>query len=191
MMTREPRTIAEFVAEAMELPGSDTPRSSSFPNAADLEGAHPFEVGRDRVGPFPRSRELDVAGRITFVGLVADERLPEYYAAADVFCMPCTTRYGGLDTEGFGVVYLEAQASGIPCIAGRCGGSAEAVEDGVSGFVVDDPTPQKVARALVDLRRDRALAARLGGAGRSRVEREFAPEVAAARLEDAVGSLSD
>ncbi len=135
-------------------------------------------------------RELDVAGRITFVGLVADERLPEYYAAADVFCMPCTTRYGGLDTEGFGVVYLEAQASGIPCIAGRCGGSAEAVEDGVSGFVVDDPTPQKVARALVDLRRDRALAARLGGAGLSRVEREFAPEVAAARLEEAVGSLS-
>ena len=121
-----------------------------------------------------------------FVGLVPDERLPEYYAAADVFCMPCTNRYGGLDTEGFGVVYLEAQATGIPCIAGRCGGSAEAVADGVTGVVIDDPTPRKVAIALHELRRDRARAMKLGGAGRARIEREFAPAVAAGRLEEAV-----
>ncbi|MEX0873462.1 MAG: glycosyltransferase family 4 protein [Actinomycetota bacterium] len=131
-------------------------------------------------------RESDAADRVVFAGRISDEALPSYYAAADVFCMPCTSRYGGLDTEGFGVVYLEAQATGLPCVAGRCGGSAEAVEDGVTGVVLDEPTPQTVGSALVDLRKDPARCALLGGAGRSRMEREFAPAVAAARLEEAM-----
>ena len=103
--------------------------------------------------------------------------------------MPCTNRYGGLDTEGFGVVYIEAAATGLPCIAGRCGGSVEAVEDGVTGVVLDDPTPRTVAVALADLRKDRALGAKFGGAGRSRTERRFAPKVAAGRLEEAIEQL--
>ena len=135
------------------------------------------------------ARELEVSDRVAFAGLVPDELLPAYYAAADVFCMPCTDRYGGLDTEGFGVVYLEAQASGLPCIAGRCGGSAEAVEDGVTGYVIDDPTPVRVATVLHDLRRDPGLCAQLGGAGRLRMETEFAPEIAAAKLEAALSSV--
>lgn len=133
--------------------------------------------------------ELEIDDRVIFAGLVPDERLPEYYAAADVFCMPCTNRYGGLDTEGFGVVYLEAQATGVPCIAGRCGGSAEAVADGISGIVIDDPTPRNIGLAIVELGKSTALRAKLGGAGRSRVERSFAPTVAARRMEDAVLSL--
>ena len=115
-----------------------------------------------------------------------NERLPEYYAAADVFCMPCTNRYGGLDTEGFGVVYHRGAASGLPCIAGRCGGSAEAVEHGVSVIVLDDPTPRKRRGRAARARKDRALGAKLGGAGRARVETRFAPDVAAGRLEEAL-----
>jgi phosphatidylinositol alpha-1,6-mannosyltransferase len=130
------------------------------------------------------TRELDVSDRVVFAGQVPDDKLPEYYAAADTFCMPCTDRYGGLDTEGFGVVYLEAQATGLPVVAGRCGGSAEAVEHGVTGVVLDEPTPRSVAVALVHLHRDPALAVRLGGAGRARMEREFAPGVLAQRLDE-------
>lgn len=142
--------------------------------------------GPERASLERLARELEVSDRVRFAGLVPEDRLPEYYAAADVFCMPCTNRYGGLDTEGFGVVYLEAQATGIPSVAGRCGGSAEAVEDRVSGIVLDDPTPRSVALALVELRKDRALAAKLGGSGRARVERLFAPQVASGRLEEAL-----
>src|SRR5205823_12525034 len=98
---------------------------------------------------------------------------------------------GGLDTEGFGVVYLEAQASGLPCIAGRCGGSVEAVEDGETGVVIDDPSPASVGELLNEFRRDPALCAKLGGAGRARMERGFAPAVAAATLERAVAAVSD
>jgi phosphatidyl-myo-inositol dimannoside synthase len=126
---------------------------------------------------------------VIFTGQVPDERVPEYYAAADVFCMPCTDRFGGLDTEGFGVVYLEAQASGIPCVAGNCGGSAEAVDDGVTGVVLNEPTPRNVAVTLLELRKDPGKCARLGGAGRARVEREFTPEVSAVRLEEAVAEI--
>lgn len=130
--------------------------------------------------------ELDANESVMFAGEVSDEELPNYYAAADVFCMPCTTRFGGLDTEGFGIVYIEAAATGLPCIAGRCGGSAEAVDHGVTGSVLDDPTPLKVATEIRRLQKDLHLCLKLGAAGRERVEREFAPKVAAQRLEEAV-----
>lgn len=145
--------------------------------------------GPERAGLVRLAKELGIADRVMLPGLLPDQRLPEYYAAADVFCMPCSDRLGGLDTEGFGVVYLEAQASGIPCVAGRCGGSSEAVEHGVSGVVINDPTPRKVAVSLLELRKDPGTCAKLGGAGRARVEREFAPDVAAVRLEEAVEAL--
>jgi len=159
---------------------------------AGVEGIFGLFVGEgpERSSLEKLARELGVEDRTSFRGLVPDAELPEYYAAADAFCMPCTDRFGGLDTEGFGVVYLEAQASGIPCIAGRCGGSVEAVADGVTGYVVDEPQPQQIAAILDGFRRDPGLCAQLGGAGRARMESEFAPSVAAAALEGALGKLS-
>jgi phosphatidylinositol alpha-1,6-mannosyltransferase len=181
------RFLVLFLSRLVKRKGADT----LIRAIAALKGSFAI-IGGD--GPERQTlqrltRELEVTDRVVFTGVVPDDRLPEYYAAADVFCMPCTDRYGGLDTEGFGVVYLEAQASGIPCIAGRCGGSAEAVDDGVSGVVINEPTPRKVAVTLLELRKDPAACARLGGAGRARAEREFAPEVAALRLEEAVEEL--
>jgi phosphatidylinositol alpha-1,6-mannosyltransferase len=143
-------------------------------------------TGSDRASLERLSREVGVADRVVFAGFVPDDELPAYYAAADCFCMPCTTRMGGLDTEGFGVVYLEAQASGLPCIAGRCGGSGEAVVHGETGVVLDNPTPSSVRRAIDLFAGDPALTARVGAAGRLRIEQEFAPEVAAGRIEEAL-----
>ncbi len=178
--------VVLFCSRLVKRKGADVLLRS----VAALQGAFGVFVGG---GPEAASlerlaRELEVTDRVVFAGLVDDDELPEYYAAADAFCMPCTNRYGGLDTEGFGVVYLEAQASGLPCVAGRCGGSAEAVEDGVTGIVLDDPTPATVGAALQELRRDPAMCARLGGAGRARMEAEFAPAVAARKLEEAIAS---
>jgi phosphatidylinositol alpha-1,6-mannosyltransferase len=182
------RFVVLFISRLVKRKGADIvvrAIAATRDTVAVIGGAGPERASLERL-----ARELDVSDRVTFVGSITEERLPEYYAAADVFCMPCTNRYGGLDTEGFGVVYLEAQASGIPCIAGRCGGSAEAVADGDTGFVLDDPSPRDLARAIIAIRKDPALAAELGGAGRSRVERQFAPHVAARRLEEAVGNLT-
>lgn len=180
------RFVVLFVSRLVKRKGADILVRA----IAALKGPTALIVGDgpERKALERLTRELEATERVIFAGGVEDEDLPGYYAAADAFCMPCTTRYGGLDTEGFGIVYLEAQASGLPCIAGRCGGSAEAVDHGGSGIVIDEPAPRTVALAIRRLVKDPALAARLGAAGRDRAERLFAPPVAARKLEEALAA---
>ncbi|WP_027340875.1 glycosyltransferase family 4 protein [Hamadaea tsunoensis] len=125
-------------------------------------------------------REHDVTGSVAFTGKVPWEELPRHYAAGDVFAMPCRTRWGGLDVEGLGIVYLEASATGLPVIGGASGGAPDAVLDGETGYVVSDLT-QLVDR-LVELLTDTGLARRMGAAGRAWVEREWRWDLQAARL---------
>ncbi|MEZ5230033.1 MAG: glycosyltransferase [Acidimicrobiales bacterium] len=88
---------------------------------------------------------------------MTDQEKAERYAAADLMAMPCNQRWGGLEQEGFGIVFLEAAAVGIPQIAGRSGGADEAVVDGVTGIVVDRPDEfDAVADAPPTRRRSRA-----------------------------------
>ncbi len=109
------------------------------------------------------------------------------YGVADVFAMLCRVRLGGLEQEGFGIVFLEAAASGVPQLAGRSGGSAEAVEDGETGFVVDDPSdPDAVAHLLRRLLEDDLLRARMGEASRRRAVEEFRYDLLARRLHEAM-----
>jgi phosphatidyl-myo-inositol dimannoside synthase len=118
--------------------------------------------------------ERGITSSVTFAGEVAEEELPECYAAGDVFVMPCRSRKGGLEVEGFGIVFLEAAATGLPVVAGDSGGAAEAVEDGETGLVVDGRDVAAVATAVADLLEDPARAATMGKAGRLRVELDFA-----------------
>lgn len=180
--------VVLFVSRLVKRKGADT----LIRALTEVDGVDALIVGTgsDLKSLERLAREAGVEDRVVFAGFVEDAELPEHYAAADCFCMPCTERYGGLDTEGFGVVYLEAQASGLPCIAGRCGGSVEAVEHGETGLVLSEPTPRNVARALEQLRDDPALAARIGAAGRLRVETTFSPEAAAGKIEEALESVT-
>ena len=104
--------------------------------------------------------------------------------------MLCRDRWFGLEQEGFGIVFLEAASCGVPQLAGRSGGSHEAVADGVTGTIVDRPGDVvAVAEALEGLRArpDRAA---MGRAARTRAETEFAYDLLAARLGDALGCAS-
>jgi phosphatidylinositol alpha-1,6-mannosyltransferase len=67
--------------------------------------------------------------------------------------------------EGFGIVYVEAGARGLPVVAGNVGGAVDAVVDGETGLLVDPESPEEVANALSDLLLDRARAQRMGRAG--------------------------
>jgi phosphatidylinositol alpha-1,6-mannosyltransferase len=104
---------------------------------------------------------------------VDDGDLPDLYGCADAFAMLCRDRWGGLEQEGFGIVFLEAAACGVPQLAGRSGGSADAVADGETGVVLDDPT--SLAAAVAGLRRvlDPALAPALAAASRRRAVEVF------------------
>ncbi len=161
--------------------------------AARLAPIHPeLEVviggsGRDR----DRLERLvaDLAAPVRLVGRVDDDDLPGLYGAADVFAMDCRNRWLGLEQEGFGIVFLEAAACAVPQVAGRSGGAAEAVVDGETGLVVDDPrSVAQLADALRTLIVDPERRRRMGKAGRIRAEAEFAYDVLAGQLRDALSA---
>lgn len=143
---------------------------------ARVPGARLLLVGTGPLGPRLRRRidALGLGGAITLTGAVAWEDLPAYYAAGDLFAMPCRTRLGGLDVEGLGIVYLEAQACGVPVVAGRSGGAPETLVDGQSGVLVDGASVPAVAAAIADLLRDPDRRRAMGSAGRTFVARTFA-----------------
>lgn len=101
---------------------------------------------------------------ITLVGMVPDADLLRYLRACDVFMMPNRTMPDG-DTEGFGLVFREANACGKAVIGGRAGGAVEAVIDGETGFLVDGTNPADIAMALIRLLRDPQLADQMGCRG--------------------------
>ncbi|MGV9826187.1 MULTISPECIES: glycosyltransferase family 4 protein [unclassified Gordonia (in: high G+C Gram-positive bacteria)] len=123
-----------------------------------------------------------VAEHVIFTGSVPAEELPSYHNVGDVFAMPSRTRGGGLDVEGFGIVYLEASASGVPVVAGRSGGAPETVQEGVTGTVVDGTDVAAIALAILGILGDRAAAARMGAAGRRFTEDHWQWGHMAARL---------
>ena len=138
--------------------------------------------GRDRDRLARRGERAGLGDRFHRLGRVPDDQLPALYSSADVFAMCCRERWGGLEAEGFGIVFLEAAASGIPAVAGRSGGAGEAVEDGETGFVVDPLDAGAVAGALDRLLADPALRRTMGAAARTRAGTAFAYDSLAARL---------
>jgi glycosyltransferase involved in cell wall biosynthesis len=115
--------------------------------------------------------------RVDFRGRVADKDLQDAFASADVLVLPSIVDARG-DTEGLGVVLLEAMSNSVPVIGSRTGGITDIIEDSESGLLVPPADPDMLARALERLARDPALAARLGAAGESRVRTAFGwPEI--------------
>jgi phosphatidylinositol alpha-1,6-mannosyltransferase len=101
-----------------------------------------------------------VQDAVVFAGAVPDAELIDHYALADTFIMANREMPDG-DTEGFGLVFLEANACGIPVIAGRAGGSVDAVTDGANGLVVNGDRTDEIAAAILRLFQDDALRERL------------------------------
>ncbi len=133
-----------------------------------LVGSGPLEADLRRT-----VRRAGLQGSVVLTGGVDQGLLPAYYAAADVFAMPCRTRRAGLDVEGLGMVFLEAAACGRPVVAGTSGGAPEAVRHGITGLVVDPRSAGAVAGAVGDLLADPDRARAMGAAGRAWVERRW------------------
>jgi phosphatidylinositol alpha-1,6-mannosyltransferase len=129
-------------------------------------------AGTGRDGPRLRRLAVRRRARVRFLGRVSPADLPAVYRAADLFALPCRSRWGGLEQEGFGIVFLEAAASGLPAIGGQTGGVAEAIVDGRTGWVVEEPASSRAVEAV--LRRavaDRGRLAEVGRAARDHAER--------------------
>jgi phosphatidylinositol alpha-1,6-mannosyltransferase len=145
-------------------------------------------TGRDRTRLEHRIRKAGAPVRL--LGRVHDVDLPALYGCADVFSLCCRTRWGGLEQEGFGIVFLEAAASGVASVAGASGGAAEAVVDGQTGLVVSHPDdPKALEAALRRLLADPELARAQGLEARRRVEAEFGYDYLSTRLAAALETL--
>ena len=138
------------------------------------------------VGDGPLRPELEAAiatkGLTDAVELSARSRMSaETNCSPKPGCLRCPSRLPpeGLGGEGFGIAYLEAAAWGLPAVAGNVGGAADAVEDGVSGLLVDPTEPEAVAAALIELLSDESRAAALGEAGQERAQGYAWPRIAA------------
>lgn len=137
-----------------------------------------------------RVTDLGLGERVILAGGIDWRELPAHHAAADLFAMPCRTRLGGLDVEGLGIVYLEAQACGVPVLAGDSGGAPEALLPGRSGEVVDGRDPTAVAAAISGLLGDPARLHAMGAEGRAFVERTYAWDAIGARLREVIRILA-
>ena len=122
---------------------------------------------------------------VRFVTAADTASLVDAFHAADIFAMPARTRGGGLDVEGLGIVYLEAQAAGLPVIAGKSGGAPETVTQ-ESGFVVDGRVVQEVAAGIVTLLDSPELRRRMGQAGRAHVTSKWTWDAMGRRLAHAL-----
>jgi phosphatidylinositol alpha-1,6-mannosyltransferase len=123
------------------------------------------------------AHELNVSERVHMLGHVPPGDLPRWYNACDVFAMPNREING--DTEGFGMVFVEAAACGKPVIGGRAGGTGAAIQEGHTGWRIDGLSDKTLVTALTRILQDRDLAQSVGGNGRTRAVREFSWETVA------------
>jgi phosphatidylinositol alpha-1,6-mannosyltransferase len=114
--------------------------------------------------------ELGLEKHVLFTGLLSEEDLVRYYNLADVYIMVSRELEASGDTEGFGITFLEANACEKPVIGSFSGGIPDAVEDGVTGFLVDPKDTDIIANRVIQLFRDTRLAEELGRNGRRRIE---------------------
>ena len=157
------------VCRLLEKKGVDRALEAFAMLAPDWPEARFLVVGD---GPYRTQLEalamaLGVAGRVVFTGLVAEEELVDHYRLGDVFVMPNRELANG-DTEGFGLVFLEANACGLPVVAGCAGGSPDAVTDGENGLVADGREVASVERAMRRMIAEPELRARLAAGGLAR-----------------------
>jgi phosphatidylinositol alpha-1,6-mannosyltransferase len=188
---RQDQPVALCLSRLVPRKGQDVLIETWPAVRAEIPGAHLLVAG---TGPLEarlrrRAASLGLAEAVTFTGGVSAAELASFYRAADVFAMPARTRRAGLDVEGLGMVYLEAQACGVPAIAGRSGGAPEAVVDGQTGRVVDGSDRRAVTAALVELLDDPQRRAAMGRAGREFVEAHYAWPVVASRFQTAIEGL--
>ena len=165
----EKKKVLVCVGRLVHRKGQDRLIESMPEIIAKVPDAHLLIVGQ---GPYLGHLKKLVAdnhlhGYVTFIGRIHYGELPRYICAGDLFVMPSRSRFGGLEVEGLGIVYLEASACGLPVIAGSSGGAPDAVVEGVTGVVVDGTNTRQIAQAAISLLSDPAKAAAMGGAGRT------------------------
>lgn len=135
-----------------------------------------------------QSQQLGLSGSVVFAGSVPNSQLPPFYRAADVFILPSIVDSRG-DTEGLGVVLLEAVAAGTPVVASNVGGIPDVVVHKRTGLLVEQKSPGQLAAAVISLLKNPQLRGKLSAAAREHISKNFSWDVVAARFYDVFSSV--
>ncbi|MDQ3432864.1 MAG: glycosyltransferase family 4 protein [Actinomycetota bacterium] len=202
------------ILPGVDLPPADTIQRAERPTILTISRLSERYKGHDvilRAVPLIRSRVPDVEwvvvgdgplrpglertvagqglqGNVRFVGAVSDSERDRWLRRAHVFTMPSRLPAGGLAGEGFGIVYLEAAAHGLPVVAGNVGGALDDVVHDQTGVLVDPTDHVALADAIADLLLNPSRAQALGVAGARRAL-EFTWPTVARQVEDLVLGL--
>lgn len=177
--------VVVSVSRLVRRKGMDVLIESAARLARSRPHLHVLIAGRGRDEARLRRLAARTGAPVRFLGRVDDGDLPSLYGLADLFVMLCHARWGGLEQEGFGIVFLEAAACGVPQIAGDSGGAAEAVADGETGLIARRPRDvPAVAAMIAELMGDPGRRARMGCAARRRAVEGFSYDVLVDRLHD-------
>ena len=147
--------------------------------------------GEDRQRLEILATDLGISQSVKFTGWIAHDgtEINQFYNLADIVVM--TPRTDPIQVEGFGIIYLEANACGKPVIGSRSGGIPDAVIDGKTGLLVDEENPDQLAEAIAKLLDNPDLAARLGENGRQRVVNELNWDTIANRIYKEINDIVD
>ena len=122
--------------------------------------------GPSKAKAIAMAQRLGVADQVSWEGAVGQDRIRDYYAGCDVFCLPSFA-------EGIPIVLMEAMAMEVPVVANAITGIVELVDNGVSGFLVRPGRVDELTEQLAKLLEDPALRRSMGRAGRARVQAEY------------------
>jgi len=149
--------------------------------------------GDDRMRLENMAEELGLKEHVIFAGFVPENLLVDYYNLCDVFVMP--SKFGVKDGrymgEGFGIVYIEAQSCGKPVIAGRYGGSSDAVLHGETGYLVHPENSNEIAERIIRILKNRRLSERMGRKAREWVVANFSCKIFRDRIKDTLKDFID
>jgi glycosyltransferase involved in cell wall biosynthesis len=158
--------IDAMAAVQIRLPEAELIIIGDGPHRADLE-----------------AKAAQVLRKFRFLGKQSPNEIKKWMQTASVFSVPSITATSG-DAEGFGIVFAEAQACGLPVVSFLHGGIPEAVEHGKTGFLVDERDADGLASGLLTLLANSALRDQMGRNGRARVEKHFNLRKQSLLLED-------
>ncbi len=145
----------------------------------EMDGVRLIILGEGEMGLFLRTQAklLDIENRVSFMGYVPSQQLPKFFGVTDTFVLPSIT------AEAFGIVLLEAMASGKPVVATNVGGIPEVIESSNCGILVDPGDEYALAEAIFSLLEDGGLRNKLGKNGRKAVEERYSWDIIAEKIE--------
>ncbi|WP_022835923.1 glycosyltransferase family 4 protein [Salisaeta longa] len=132
---------------------------------------------------------LEVDRHVEFLGNIDYDQLPAYYSASNVFVM--TPHEAPPQVEGFGIVFLEANACEVPVVGSQAGGIPDAVQDGKTGLLVPPEAPEPLAEAVNGLLANPARARQMGRYGRQRVVDELSWDAVAGRMHATITRVAE